>query len=152
MTYLPVDEFGLVDPQEFESAITPQTILVSIMHANNEVGTIQPIREIAGIAHRHEILVHTDCAQSIGKIAVHVDDLHVDLLTIAGHKIYAPKGIGALYIRSDVKLEKQIHGASHEMGWRAGTENVLEIVGLGEACELIARNLSEYQNHMQTIT
>lgn len=149
VTYLPVDAFGLVDPQQVEEAITSQTILVSVMHANNEVGTIEPIAEIAEIAHRHGVLVHADCAQSVGKILVQVDKLGVDLLSIAGHKLYAPKGIGALYIRAGVKLEKLIHGANHERNWRAGTENVIEIVGLGEACELIDQNLSSYHAHMQ---
>ena len=148
VTYLPVDQYGLVDPQQVEQAITPQTTLITIMHANNEVGTIEPIREIADIAHRQGIIVHTDAAQSIGKIPVHVDDLQVDLLSVAGHKLYAPKGIGALYIRTGIKLEKLIHGANHEMNLRAGTENVIEIVGLGEACEIIHENLGTYQEHM----
>ncbi len=149
VTYLPVDQYGLVDPKQLEEAITPLTILITIMHANNEVGTIEPIKEISKIAHHHGILIHTDSAQSIGKIPVHVDDLHVDLLSVAGHKLYAPKGIGALYIRTGVKLEKLIHGADHEMNWRAGTENVIEIVGLGKACELISQHLSEYIKHMR---
>ncbi len=149
VTYLPVDQYGLVDPKQLEDSITAETILITVMHANNEVGTIEPIREISEIAHRHEILIHTDCAQSIGKIPVHVDDLNVDLLSIAGHKLYAPKGIGALYIRTGVRLEKLIHGADHERNLRAGTENVIEIVGLGEACELINKNLSSYSKHME---
>ena len=118
------------------------------MHANNEVGTIQPIREVADIAHRHGALAHTDCAQSVGKIPVRVDELGVDLLSIAGHKLYAPKGIGALYIRPGVRLEKLMHGASHEQNRRAGTENVIEMAGLGRACELIEQNLSAYATHM----
>ena len=105
VTYLPVDEYGMADPQQVEEAITSETLLVSIMHANNEVGTIQPIAEIAAIAHRHGALMHSDCAQSVGKIPVLVDELEVDLLSIAGHKLYAPKGIGALYIRPGVRLE-----------------------------------------------
>jgi cysteine desulfurase len=149
VTYLPVDEFGLVDPQQVEEAIAPQTILVTIMHANNEVGTIEPIAEIAEIAHHYGALVHADCAQSVGKIPVYADELGVDLLSIAGHKLYAPKGIGALYVRAEVKLEKLIHGANHEMNRRAGTENVIEIVGLGQACELIDQNLTTYHNHMR---
>jgi cysteine desulfurase NifS len=149
VTYLPVDGFGLVDPGDVEAAMTLQTVLVTIMHSNNEVGTVEPIREIGEIAHRHGALVHTDCAQSIGKVPVHVDDLGVDLLTVAGHKIYAPKGVGALYVRTGVKLEKLIHGANHEMDWRAGTENVIEIVGLGKACALIAQNLPRYQGHLR---
>jgi cysteine desulfurase NifS len=148
VTVLPVDEFGLVNPEEVEEAISPQTILVSIMQANNEVGTIEPIQEITEIAHGHNVLVHTDCAQSVGKIPVHVDELGVDLLSVAGHKLYAPKGIGALYIRAGVELDKLIHGADHEMNRRAGTENVMQIVGLGEACELVTKNLPEFHEHM----
>jgi len=148
VTYLPVEGYGLVDPQDVEAAITPQTVLVTIMQANNEVGTVEPIAEIAKIAHSRGVLVHADCAQSIGKVRVHVDELGVDLLTVAGHKLYAPKGIGALYVRDGVRLEKLIHGANHEMDWRAGTENVAQIVALGKACELVDRNLSEYHDHM----
>ena len=148
ITYLPVDEYGLVDPQQVEDAITSETLLVTIMHANNEVGSIQPIAEIAEIAHRYGALLHSDCAQSVGKIPARVDDLGVDLLSIAGHKLYAPKGIGALYIRPGVQLEKLMHGANHERNRRAGTENVIEMVGLGEACELIERNLTDYSRNM----
>ena len=148
ITWLPVDEHGLVDPNDVEKAITPQTILVTVMHANNEVGTIEPVAEIARIARGHGVLVHTDCAQSVGKTAVNVDDLGVDLLSIAGHKLYAPKGIGALYVRTGVELEKLIHGADHERNLRAGTENVLEIVGLGEACALVSDRLDEYAAHL----
>ena len=147
-TFLPVDEFGMVDPRQVEEAITPETVLVTIMHANNEVGTIQPIAEIAEIAHRHGVLVHSDCAQSVGKIPVKVDDLDVDLLSVAGHKLYAPKGIGALYIRPGVRLEKFMHGANHEANRRAGTENIILMAGLGKACDLIERNLTDYAVHM----
>jgi cysteine desulfurase NifS len=149
ITYLPVDEFCLVDPRELQKSITPQTILITIMHANNEVGTIQPIAEIAKIAKEHGILFHTDAAQSVGKIPTRVDELDVDLLTIAGHKLYAPKGIGALYVRGGMRLEKLIHGADHEQDLRAGTENVLEIVGLGQACEIAKRDLKKNMRHMQ---
>ena len=148
VTYLPVDEYGMVHPWQVEEAISSETVLVTIMHANNEVGTIQPIAEISEIAHRHGALVHTDCAQSVGKIPVRVDELGVDLLSIAGHKLYAPKGIGALFIRPGVRLEKFMHGANHEQDRRAGTENVIEMVGLGKACELIERNLPAYASHM----
>jgi len=151
ITYLPVDSSGMVDPVEVEKAITPHTILISIMHSNNEVGTIQPIKEIARIAHIKGILVHTDAAQSVGKVPVRVDDLEVDLLSIAGHKLYAPKGVGALYIRSGVTLEKLLHGASQEMNHRAGTENVIEIAGLGAACQLVSQNLLNYQSHMEKV-
>ncbi len=149
VTYLPVDRVGQVDPQAVEKVITSNTVLISIMHANNEVGTIQPIAEIATIAREHGIVFHTDAAQSVGKIPTRVDDLGVDLLSIAGHKLYGPKGIGALYVRRGTKLEKLIHGADHEQGRRAGTENVLEIVGLGKACEIAKRDLSKSMDHMQ---
>ena len=149
ITYLPVDEFCLVNPRELQKSITPQTILITIMHANNEVGTIQPIAEIAKIAKEHGIVFHTDAAQSVGKIPTRVDELDVDLLTIAGHKLYAPKGIGALYVRGGIRLEKLIHGADHEQDLRAGTENVLEIVGLGQACEIAKRDLAKNTRHMQ---
>lgn len=148
-TIVPVDGAGGVDPDAFEQAIRPDTILVTIMHANNEVGTIQPIEAISAIARSHGIVMHTDAAQSIGKIPVHVDDLGVDMLSVAGHKLYAPKGIGALYIRPGVVPEKFCHGAGQERGWRAGTENVLEIVGLGKACELLARDIDANRLHLQ---
>jgi selenium donor protein len=149
ITYLPVDEHGAVDPRLLEEAITPQTVLISIMHANNEVGTVEPIPEIAAIARAHDVIMHTDCAQSVGKIPVMVDDLGVDLLSIAGHKLYAPKGVGALYIRSGVRVARLIHGADHEMKRRAGTENVIEIVGLGKACEIISQELDAQARHMK---
>ena len=135
VTYLPVDSFGRVNPDDVRKALRPDTILVSVMHANNEVGTIQPIEEIARIAHEAGVLVHSDAAQSAGKIGFSVRGLGVDLLSIAGHKLYAPKGVGALYIRNGVSLEPLIHGAGHESGRRAGTENVLLDVALGAACE-----------------
>jgi cysteine desulfurase len=136
VTYLPVDKFGRADPDDLGRAITPRTILTSIMHANNEVGTIQPIEECARIAREHGVLFHTDAAQSVGKIATDVNGLGVDLLSITGHKLYAPKGIGALFVRRGVTLEPLIHGAGHESGRRAGTESALLAVGLGKACEL----------------
>jgi cysteine desulfurase len=151
VTYLPVDNYGMVTAKQVEEAITPKTILITIMHANNEVGTLMPIAEISEVAHQKNILVHSDCAQSIGKIPASIDDLNIDLLSIAGHKVYAPKGIGALYIRKGVRLEKLIHGAGHENNRRAGTENVLEIVGLGKACELIGDKTEEHQKHMQAL-
>jgi cysteine desulfurase len=138
-----VDLHGLVDPENVEYAIDRKTTLVSIMHANNEVGTIQPIKEIAAIAREHGAFMHTDAAQSLGKIPVNVDDLGVDLLSVAGHKLYAPKGVGALYIRRGVKLEPLIHGAGHESGRRAGTENVPYIVGLGTACQIAHQSLPQ---------
>ncbi|MGJ0397387.1 MAG: cysteine desulfurase family protein [Methylocystis sp.] len=141
VTYLPVDGAGLVDPDDLRKAITPRTILVSVMHANNEVGTIQPIEDCAQIAHAHGVLFHTDAAQSVGKVATDVNALGVDLLSLAGHKLYAPKGVGALFVRRGVSLEPLIHGAGHEGGRRAGTESALLTAGLGKACEL-ARDLS----------
>ncbi len=136
VTYLPVDHHGLVDPQAVERAITPRTILVSIMHANNETGTVQPIEAIGAVARARGVRFHSDAAQSLGKIAAQVDALGVDLLSIAGHKLYAPKGVGALYVRRGTTLEPLIHGAGHEHGRRAGTESALLAAGLGEACAL----------------
>jgi cysteine desulfurase len=136
ITYLPVDGTGQVDPEAVRRAITPRTILISIMHANNEVGTIQPVEEIGAIAREHGIRFHTDAAQSVGKIPTRVGTLGVDLLSIAGHKLYAPKGVGTLYVRRGVELEPLIHGAGHERGRRAGTESALLAVGLGTACSL----------------
>ncbi len=150
-TCLPVDKDGLIHPTDLKNAIRPETILISIMHANNEVGTIQPVDEMASIARENNIVMHTDAAQSIGKIPTDVKKLGVDLLSIAGHKVYAPKGVGALYIRSAIKPEKFCHGAGQEMDWRAGTENVLEIVGLGKACDIAARDLQKNRVHMKKI-
>jgi cysteine desulfurase len=135
VTVLPVDRFGKVDPEGVRRAITPNTILITVMHANNEVGTIEPIPEIAAIAREAGIPFHTDAAQSVGKISVDVEELGVDLLSVAGHKVYAPKGIGALYIREGRGIEPFVHGAGHEAGRRAGTESVLLAVALGAACE-----------------
>ncbi len=143
VTFVPVDRYGRVDPAEIRQAITPKTILISVMHANNEVGTIQPLEEISKIAKAKGIVLHTDAAQSVGKIVTEVDALGVDLLSIAGHKLYAPKGIGVLYIRRGTPVEPLIHGAGHESGRRAGTENALLIVGLGKACEIAKRYLSD---------
>jgi cysteine desulfurase len=136
ITCLRVDAFGRVDPDDVRRSVKPETILISVMHANNEVGTIQPIAEIGRIAREHGIPLHTDAAQSVGKIPTNVGELGVDLLSVAGHKLYGPKGVGALYVRAGVHLEPFIHGAGHESGRRGGTENVLLDVGLGAACEL----------------
>ena len=136
VTYLPVDGRGLVDPDDVRRAITQHTVLISIMHANNETGTVQPIAAIAEVARAHGVALHTDAAQSVGKIPTKVDELGVDLLSLAGHKAYAPKGIGALYVRRGVELEPLIHGAGHEGGRRAGTESALLAAALGKACEL----------------
>ncbi len=136
ITWLPVDASGRVDPEDLRRAITAETLLVTVMHANNEVGTIQPIAECAAIAREHGVPFHTDAAQSVGKIPTRVDDLGVDLLTLAGHKFYGPKGVGALYARAGTALEPLIHGAAHESGRRAGTESALLAAALGEASTL----------------
>ena len=136
ITILPVDGTGRIDPDDLRRAITPDTVLVSVMHANNEVGTVMPIEACAAIAREHDVTFHTDAAQSAGKIPTRVDDLGVDLLSIAGHKLYAPKGIGALYIRAGTTLEPLVHGAGHELGRRAGTESAMLAAALGEACRL----------------
>lgn len=142
VTLLPVDGTGRVDPEAVRRAITSETILISVMHANNEVGTIQPLAEIGAIARERGILFHTDAAQSVGKVPTLVDELRVDLLTVAGHKLYAPKGIGTLYIRRGVKIDSYLHGAGHEGGRRAGTENVPYIAALGKAAELAGERLA----------
>ena len=151
VTYLPVDADGQVSPEMLAAAIRPETTLVSIMHANNEVGAIQPIESIASITRARNILLHCDAAQSVGKIPVEVLRLGVDLLSVAGHKLYAPKGVGALYIRKGIQLEQLIHGANHESNRRAGTENVLLNVGLGKACEIAGRDLKRNMAHLQVM-
>jgi len=139
VTVLPVDRSGMVDPDDVRKAIKPTTTLITVMHANNEVGTVEPISEISAIARGADILFHTDAAQTVGKIPTGVEELGVDLLSVAGHKVYAPKGTGALYIREGTKIEPLVHGAGHEAGRRAGTENVLLSVALGAACEVARR-------------
>jgi len=151
ITYLPVDKQGIVEPKDVERAITNKTVLITIMHANNEVGTIEPIKKIGLIAKENEVVFHTDAAQSCGKIEVDVNNLNVDLLTVAGHKIYAPKGIGALYIRSGTDVNKFIHGPGQEMGRRAGTENVPYIVGLGRACEIASTLVQDYSKSVKIL-
>ncbi|MEE2844058.1 MAG: cysteine desulfurase family protein [Planctomycetota bacterium] len=140
VTRVGCDGKGVIDPSVVEQAMCDDTRLVSIMHANNEIGAIQPIREIADLCHQHKVLCHTDAAQSLGKIDVDVSELQVDFLTLAGHKLYAPKGVGALFIRNGIKLESLIHGANHESGVRAGTENTPYWIGLGAACEMLMEN------------
>ena len=149
VTYLPVDEHGRVNPADVEAAISSSTVLITVMHANNETGTLQPLKEIAEIAQRRGVLLHTDAAQSVGKIATRVNELGIDLLTIAGHKVYAPKGIGALYIRRGLQLEPVIYGGGQESGRRAGTENVAYMVALGTACELAQEQLVESQARLR---
>lgn len=151
VTTLPVDRDGRVDPAHVAAALTDQTILVSIMHANNEVGTLQPLRAITDVAHARGVLVHTDAAQTVGKLPVTLGDLGVDLLTVAGHKFYAPKGVGALIVRRGVSVEPLIHGAGHEGGRRAGTENVASLVGLGAAAALAARRTPEDRERVRTL-
>ena len=151
VTYLPVDKYGMVSASDVEKAITPETVLITIMHANNEVGTIEPIEEIGTIAKERNVTFHSDAAQSCGKIPVNVDKLNVDLLTIAGHKLYAPKGIGTLYIRNGTRLDKFIHGAGQEQGKRAGTENVPYVVGLGLACEIASANIYDFSQSVKEL-
>ena len=143
VTFLPVDSTGLVDPTTVKAAIRSSTVLISVMHANNETGTIQPIPEIGAIAREAGVLFHTDAAQSVGKIPAQVSDLRVDFLSVAGHKVYAPKGVGALFIRDDLKIEPFVHGAGQESGRRAGTENVMFGVALGRALALAGERMGE---------
>lgn len=151
LTVVECDSQGVVHPAKVAAAMRPDTRLVSIMHANNEIGVIQPLREISQICRDHQVLLHTDAAQTVGKIAAFVDELGVDLLSFAGHKLYAPKGIGALYVRRGVRLEPVLHGAGHETGLRPGTENVAYIVGLGQACMLAFRSLEESSQRLQML-
>ncbi|MCP4136164.1 MAG: cysteine desulfurase [bacterium] len=152
ISYLPVDRYGQVSIPVLKETIRDDTILISIMHANNEVGTIQPIKEISAIAKDNDIILHTDAAQSVGKIPVSVNALGVDLLSLAGQKFYAPKGIGALYIRNSLIPEKLIHGAGQEAGLRAGTENIPFIAAMGKACEIIELGLNDHMIHMKHMT
>jgi cysteine desulfurase len=151
VTCLPVDETGQVGIDDLKSEMRSSTILISIMQANNEVGTLQPISEIAALAHERNIVVHTDSAQAVGKIPVDVASLGADMITVAGHKFYAPKGIGALYVRRGIELQPLIVGAGQEQGRRAGTENVLGIVGLGAACALVSREMPKRAPEMQRL-
>ena len=143
LTIVGTDKFGVVDVNEVAMNIRENTRLISIMHSNNEIGSIQPIREIAELVANQDTLIHTDAAQSLGKIRANVDDLRLDMMTIAGHKLYAPKGIGALYVRSGTKISPVLHGAGHEQGLRPSTENTPYIVGLGAAAHLAQRSLEE---------
>lgn len=151
VTYVPVEPNGIVDPQKIKEAIRDDTILISVMLANNEIGTIQPVKEIAKIAKEKGIIVHTDAVQAVGQIPVDVKDLGVDLLSLSAHKFYGPKGVGALYIRKGTKIHPFSHGGAQERNRRAGTENVAGIVGLGKAIELATQNLSEYAAKLQKL-
>ncbi len=148
VTYLPVDGDGLVSLEQLKNAIKENTILISIMFANNEIGTIQPIQEIGAFAHEKGILFHTDAVQAVGNIPIDVEKMNIDLLSLSGHKFYGPKGIGALYIRKGVKISSLIHGGQQERGKRASTENIPSIVGLGKAIELATKNLEEYNKKL----
>lgn len=149
ITYLPVDEYGLVDPNELKRAIKDNTILVSIMYANNEIGTIEPIEELVKVAHEKGVLFHTDAVQAVGNVPVDVKKLNVDMLSMSAHKIYGPKGVGALYIKKGLRIDTLLQGGAQERNRRAGTENVAGIVGFGSAIELITKNIDE---HMEKLT
>jgi len=151
VTFLPVDKYGLVDPERLAMAITPETILVSIMHANNEIGTIEPIPELAAICKKRGVLFHTDAVASVGSILVNVNELNIDLLSFTGISMGAPKGVGGLYFNKKVRLMPLIHGGIQESGRRGGTENVPGIIGLGKAAELVTRELREKVNHVRTL-
>lgn len=151
LTILPVDANGLVDLKVLAEKIRPDTAFISIMHSNNEIGTIQPIADISQIARKHGVLLHVDAAQSIGKVAVDVNDLGVDALTIAGHKFYAPKGVGALYVREGTPINSIMYGAGHERNLRPGTENVIAVAALGEAARLAAKRLPEAEQFLKEI-
>lgn len=155
ITYLPVDEYGLVDLQQLENAITDETILITIMFANNEIGTIQPIKEIGEIAHKHGVFFHTDAAQAVGHIPVDVQDMNIDLLSFSAHKTYGPKGIGGLYVRRRtspaVRVSPVIHGGGHENGMRSGTLNVPGIVGMGKAFDVAKKRMTNDEKHYRQL-
>ncbi len=151
VTYLPVDESGLVSPEDVENAITDKTVLISIMTANNEIGSIQPIKEISEIAKKHKVLFHTDAVQAIGHMEINVAELGVDMLSLSAHKFHGPKGVGALYIRNGVRIDNLIHGGGQERGKRAATENLAGIVGLSKALEIAVRDLDKNTAHMQML-
>ncbi len=151
VSIVPVDGQGRLDPDDVRRALTPRTILVSVMHANNETGTIQPVAEVGAITREAGVLLHTDAAQSVGKIPVNTAELQVDFLTVAGHKCYAPKGVGALFVRQGTAFTPLLHGGGQEGGRRSGTENVPYLVALGEACRLARERLTANQNHFQAL-
>ena len=151
VTYLNVDKDGFINLSELENSIKPNTILISIMFANNEIGTIEPIREISKIAKKHNIIFHTDAVQACGNVDIDVRKLGIDMLSLSGHKLYAPKGVGALYVKEGIEFEKFMDGGHQEKDKRGGTENVAEIVGLGKAAELAKNNLEKHQEHLRTL-
>mgnify|MGYP000068453542 FL=1 len=151
VTYLDVDKDGFVNLETLENSIRPDTILISVMFANNEIGTIEPIEEIAKIAHKNGIIFHTDAVQACGNIPINVQKMDIDVLSLSGHKIYAPKGIGALYVKKGIEFERFMDGGHQEKNKRSGTENVAEIVALGKACQIAEKNMEAYQNKLQTL-
>ena len=151
VTYLPVDKYGMIDPADLKKAITEKTILISVMFANNEIGTVEPVAELGAIAHDHKIYFHTDAVQVIGNMRVDVKEQNIDLLSLSAHKFYGPKGIGALYIKKGVKIDNLIHGGGQERKRRAGTENIAGIVGLGKAIELATADIDEHGRRIRTM-
>lgn len=151
ISYIDVDKDGMLNLEKLESEITDQTILISIMYANNEIGTIEPVKEIAQIAHSHGIIFHTDAVQAVGNIPIDVRKMNIDMLSLSGHKLYAPKGIGALYVKSGIEFERFMDGGHQEKNKRSGTENVAEIVALGKACQIAEKNIEQYQQKLKTL-
>lgn len=151
ISYIDVDKDGMLNLEKLESEITDQTILISIMYANNEIGTIEPIKEIARIAHSHGIIFHTDAVQAVGNIPIDVKKMNIDMLSLSGHKLYAPKGIGALYVKSGIEFERFMDGGHQEKNKRSGTENVAEIVALGKACQIAEKNIEQYQQKLKKL-
>ncbi len=151
ISYIDVDSNGILNLEKLKSEITSQTILISVMYANNEIGTIEPIKEIAQIAHANGIIFHTDAVQAVGNIPIDVQKMNIDMLSLSGHKLYAPKGIGALYVRSGIEFERFMDGGHQENDKRSGTENVAEIVALGKACQIAEKNLCEYQEKLKNM-
>lgn len=151
ISYIDVDKDGMLNLEKLESEITDRTVLISIMYANNEIGTIEPIKEIAQIAHSHGIIFHTDAVQAVGNIPIDVKKMNIDMLSLSGHKLYAPKGIGALYVKSGIEFERFMDGGHQEKNKRSGTENVAEIVALGKACQIAEKNIEQYQQKLKNL-
>ena len=151
ISYIDVDKDGMLNLEKLESEITDQTVLISIMYANNEIGTIEPIKEIAQIAHSHGIIFHTDAVQAVGNIPIDVRKMNIDMLSLSGHKLYAPKGIGVLYVKSGIEFERFMDGGHQEKNKRSGTENVAEIVALGKACQIAEKNIEQYQQKLKNL-